>query len=458
MRHYAGDREAAVVSERTPIAAFVRRYADEGAVRLHMPGHKGRGEMASHDITEIPGADSLYEADGIIRESERLTGELFGAYTLYSTEGSSLCIRAMLYLAKLQARRSAEPCRILAGRQAHKTFIGAAALLDIEVDWLYPSEDDGYLRCTVTAETVNDYLQNCDKKPTAIYLTSPDYLGGRTDISSIARVCHAHGVLLLVDNAHGAYLRFLPTSCHPISLGADLCCDSAHKTLPCLTGGAYLHIQKGREDLYEHAREALALFGSTSPSYLILSSLDTTQAALADGYGAAIAALAARAEAAKEELLVHGYTLVGDEPLKITLKTKPYGYTGDALCASLRQAGFVCEFSDPDFVVMMLTPSLGEDVLPRLLEVLCTIPRRAPIDAPPPRFCRPQRRMSAREALLSLHEILPVSAALGRTLGAVTVGCPPAVPILTMGEVVDAHAVEVFRYYGIPTVTVVKDV
>ena len=102
-----------------------------------------------------------------------------------------------------------------------------------------------------------------------MYVTSPDYLGGQSDVAALAEVSHRHGVPLLADNAHGAYLRFLSPSRHPMDLGADLCCDSAHKTLPVLTGGAYLHVGRAApEPFRENARRALALFGSTSPSYL----------------------------------------------------------------------------------------------------------------------------------------------------------------------------------------------
>ena len=102
-----------------------------------------------------------------------------------------------------------------------------------------------------------------------MYVTSPDYLGGMQDVAALAEVCHRYGTLLAVDNAHGAYLRFLRPSRHPLDLGADLCCDSAHKTLSVLTGGAYLHIARtAPTSLAENAKEALALFGSTSPSYL----------------------------------------------------------------------------------------------------------------------------------------------------------------------------------------------
>ena len=119
----------------TPICDFVSRYCEEKALRLHMPGHKGNGVLGvePYDITEISGADSLYEASGIIHESERNAAELFGtAATFYSAEGSSLCIRAMLYLALCYAKKEGKKPLILAARNVHKTFVFAAAVLAID--------------------------------------------------------------------------------------------------------------------------------------------------------------------------------------------------------------------------------------------------------------------------------------------------------------------------------------
>ena len=126
----------------TPICDFVRRYAQSGTVRLHMPGHKGSGPLGCEalDITEIAGADSLYEADGIIAESEANAAALFGAArTLYSAEGSSQCIRAMLCLAAQNAPRGARPL-ILAARNVHKAFVLGAALLGAAAELLTREE------------------------------------------------------------------------------------------------------------------------------------------------------------------------------------------------------------------------------------------------------------------------------------------------------------------------------
>jgi arginine/lysine/ornithine decarboxylase len=443
----------------TPICDFVNKYAGSDVLRMHMPGHKGNAFLgAEHlDITEINGADSLYEADGIIAESEANASELFGCRTLYSAEGSSQCIRAMLYLISLYAKRQGKRPHIYAGRNAHKTFLSAVGMLDIDVDWLYPKNAVSYLSCNLTAEDLEEYLQNVREKPTAVYLTSPDYLGFIADIYDIAKVCHKYDVLLAVDNAHGAYLKFLPESMHPIDLGADICCDSAHKTLPVLTGGAYLHLsEKMQKVVGAQAKNALMLFGSTSPSYLILQSLDAANPYMAD-YPERLVKLLPEIEKLKRRLCGQGYSLYGNEPLKLTICAKGYGYKGNQLAEILRQNKIEVEFADPDYIVLMLSAEADKESLMRLEKVFCQIPVCTPIVDKSPAFSQGKKIMSVREALLSDSEKLPVNECLGRILAVPTVGCPPAVPILVCGEQIDEHAISCFRYYGIDNCFVVAE-
>lgn len=427
----------------TPICDFVARYAQSGAARLHMPGHKGIGPLGIEqlDITEISGADSLYEAAGIIAASEANASAVFGCPTFYSTEGASQCIRAMVYLCLLKAKTDGRRPLIAAGRNAHKVLLSAAALLDVDIHWLYGSEDASYLSCSITAAALEDALSNMAEKPVAVYLTSPDYLGNMADIAALAQVAHRHGVLLAVDNAHGAYLKFLPQSLHPMDLGADLCCSSAHKTLPVLTGGAYLHTSPA---LSAGAKNALALFGSTSPSYLILQSLDAANPILAGDFPARLAAAARSAGEMKARL--RDFDFVGGEPMKLTLRTAACGYTGIDFAAIARDKGIECEFADPDHVVFMISPATD---LSFLEAALTGIEKRAPLDTAPPRLYRPKKALSIREATLCPHVTLPLAQCEGRILAAATVGCPPAVPIAVCGELLDENVLERMSYYGI---------
>lgn len=444
----------------TPICDFVRAYAQKGVQRLHMPGHKGIGPLGVEalDITEVEGADELYHSRGIIRRSQENAARLFGAArTLYSTEGSSLAIRAMVYLTALYARAQGRMPRIAASRNAHRVFMTAAALLDVEVDWLFPKQWEGVVSCRITEQDLEAYLSDAAQRPTAVYITSPDYLGHVADIRALAQVCRKFGVLLLVDNAHGAYLRFLPEDAHPLTLGADLCCDSAHKTLPVLTGGAYLHLSRNAPELMmQQARSAMELFASTSPSYLILQSLDAANRYLDGDYPRRLAEFVWFVAGMKERLERAGFVLVGNEPLKLTIAAKSRGYTGTQLADLLAQQKLVCEFSDPDHVVLMLTPENHVQAVERLERVLLDLPKKEVVPDFIPPMCRPERYCTPHRALLCVGEERDVGDCLGMVLVSPMVSCPPAIPIVACGEVIDQAAIDLMAYYGVKHCRVAK--
>ncbi len=444
----------------TPICDFVQKYAKSENARFHMPGHKGKSFLGveSLDITEIEGADVLYNANGIIKQSEENASELFGSKkTLYSTEGSTLSIRAMLYLAVLHAKQNGRKPTVAAFRNVHKSFLSAAVMLDFDLAWLYSEKSSGIVSCEISSCELDDRLSKMSPKPTALYITSPDYLGVLSDIKGLSEVCKKHGILLLVDNAHGAYLKFLPKDMHPITQGADICCDSAHKTLPVLTGGAYLHIsQNAPSELYENAEKAMSLFASTSPSYLILQSLDMANKYIYDGYREKLADLCEKLSSLKERLSTAGFELCSDEPMKLTIKTKPYGYKGHDFASILSEKNIICEFCDPDYVVLMPSVENAGD-LQALESALLSIQKKEALTESAPVMTVPERRMSPREALLSASEKMCVSDSIGKILSDFCVSCPPAIPILMAGEVIDENAKALFDYYGINECNTVKE-
>ncbi len=438
----------------TPIADFVAAYAASDTARLHMPGHKGRGGRLSfaQDITEISGADALYAASGIIAESEQNAAALFGsAKTLYSVEGSSQCIRAMLFLA---SGGEAHP-HFLAARNAHQAFLYGAALLDASVTWLPPGERASLCAADVPAEQLDAALKACAEAPNAVYITSPDYLGNTADIAALAEVSHRHGVPFLVDNAHGAYLKFLAGSRHPLDLGADGCCDSAHKTLPVLTGGAYLHIAARAPDYWrERAKDAMALFGSSSPSYLILASLDRCNAFLASTGPAEIRAAAARLTRLKKALTGEGWGVLESDPLRLTILA-PEGMSGVSLAGRLRAAAMEPEYADGDHLVCMFTPANPEGDYVRLARALGTAPC-APKTPETLSSGLPEQVISIRAALFAASETVPVPAAVGRIAAAPSVACPPCIPLVMAGERITKETAALAERYGIRSLRVVR--
>ncbi len=439
----------------TPICDFVRRYAAEKPARLHMPGHKGSGDLGElRDITEIDGADDLFAPHGIIAESEENASRLFGARTLYSAGGSTLCIQAMLYLTALAATANGKTPTVLAGRNAHKAFVHAAALLHIAVRWIYPDKAQPYYSGRITAADVKAALC-ADTPPTAVYITTPDYLGNTADVAAIAAVCRASGVPLLVDNAHGAYLKFLPQSRHPLDLGADMCCDSAHKTLPVLTGGAYLHIADSAPTVFhERAIEAMALFGSSSPSYLILQSLDAVNDRL-PAFAAALERFLPQTATLRERLAAAGFETVGDEPLKLTVNARAHGYSGRTLAARLMDNHIYPEFYDADFLVLMLSP-FDADAPKRAADLLCALPKGTETAPTRPPLPHPTAVLPLHKALFLPTEVLPLDACLDRICGMAVTACPPAVPPFMCGERIDDAVLSCLAYYGVERCTVIR--
>lgn len=444
----------------TPIVDFVKAYAQSGKARFHMPGHKGVSFFGCEqlDITEIRGADELYVPEGIILESEKNAASLFGtSRTVYSAGGSTQSIQAMLFAAYGRADKCGEKPFVIAGRNAHKAFIYAAAKIDFDIVWLYPEQSSGICSCIVTAESLEAQLSACDEKPFAVYITSPDYLGGVTDIAALSAVCKAHGVPLLVDNAHGAYLAFCKDNIHPINLGADMCCDSAHKTLPVLTGGGYLHVSK--DDTFGFAQAAvgaMALFGSTSPSYLIMQSLDMCNRYMSERICTDVNDCALRVENVRKVMRHSGINDISCEPLKITADFRSFAVDGFKNCGDyFRSFGIEPEYCDGDFVVFMASPFNTEKDFAQLESAFENIRLTKCVrqEISPEKG---EQVMSVRDAVFAPSEEVEVSLAQGRVCAAPSVSCPPAIPIAVSGEVITEKHISVFEHYGIKKIAVIK--
>lgn len=443
----------------TPIYDYLVKYAKSGTTRMHMPGHKGiRGKNALSeifplDITEITDAGNLFEEEGIIAESEKNATGLFKTEaTFYSVGGSTQCIQTMLAVMKYENRN------VIAIRNAHRAFLSACVLLDIDPQWICPHYEDTFISGTIFTDEVEEKLK---VTPNAcLYVTSPDYLGCMADVKTLSLLCHRYGAVLLVDNAHGACLPFYDENLHPIALGADMCCDSAHKMLPALTGAAYLHLKNRKYIPY--IKEAMLLFASTSPSYLISCSLDLCNEFLENDITERLSFAQAQVnklcDRVKGKFHIQRGTFA-HEPLHFTINAFKSGIDGNILMKNLQEKNIECEFACPTHVVMLFSPVDEEKVYTAVGDALDSMVFESKPDFfEKINFPLPPKCMSVRKAALSPYEELKIEDAEGRICANTNVPCPPAVPIVVSGETVTSECIYVMKKFGIKTIKVVKEV
>ena len=445
---------------KTPLYDAVKAYLDRDAARFHMPGHKGVGEgpfaeLYPWDVTEVAGCDSLYEASGPLLELEEAFARLYGARrTLLSAGGATLCIQTMLALA------CPPGSTLVLGRNAHRAAVNALALLDLAPVWVYPEGDAGdWFSGRYGPASVEAALE-AHPKAAAVYLTSPDYFGVQSDLRGVAAVCAARGVPLLVDNAHGAHLKFLPErygAPHPADCGAAACCDSLHKTLPALTGAAALHLFDER--LVEGAKGRMALFGSTSPSYPILLSCERA-ARYADERAREEFDQVCRAfDQARRLCLERGLALPlgAADPAKLAAAFGPLGMSAAGFGDHLRAHGIEPEYLSGTACVLMGTGFNRPEDFARLRAALGALaPSGASAPAPSCALPRLRQAMRPRRAVFAPAQRVPVGEAAGRVAAAAEAPCPPGAPLAMPGEELDAAACEALRLAGVESVLVVR--
>lgn len=437
----------------TPIIDFLHSYEKNISLRLHMPGHKGKfwihplAECHLMDITEVKGADSLYEAEGIIAESERNAAENFSVkHTFYSAGGSTLGIQTML------SAVVGENGKIIAARNAHRAFVNTCALIDADVIWV-TGENADVISSSVTPSDIEKALSE-EKDVSAVYVTSPDYYGRIADIKGISEVCKKYNVPLIVDNAHGSHLAFLDENQHPITLGADICCDSAHKTLPVLTGGAYIHTNS--DEYASLIKEKQSLYGSSSPSYLILASLDCCNWTLSES-GRSLMQMQSENMKKIKDRLSPVWSFIGDDVLHLTVEAYKAGISGNDLAERLRKNGIECEYADEYYVTFLFSLMSDEEDYNALAEAMEKIIQPKILirkDETP--FILPEKAMSIRKATFSESEKISVDDAEGRVCAHNITHCPPCIPIVVAGEVIDKNSVNILKRYSISEINVVK--
>lgn len=448
------------MTDNTPLKRALDEYIRQDYARLHMPGHKGTsispfGELMAYDVTEVEGTDSLFEDDGPLKELEEIFTRLYDTKgTVMSAGGSTLCIQAML---RMVAKKEG---RILAGRNIHAAAVNAMALLGLEPVWVYPNrKQEERLIGEISPDAIRSVLEKEKQAGTldslcAVYVTSPDYFGVMSDIRSIAQIAHEYGLPLLVDNAHGAHLHFLKEEYHPMQLGADLCCDSLHKTMPALTGAALLHTSDAK--YCPQMKGAMTVFGSTSPNYLIMLSMDSTAAFLMQDGAERIQQTVTRCEELRQKAREKGFVLPQHcDPMRLTLPLAGTGWDAQTFRKLLRKYKIMEEYLSDSGCVLLFSPFNREEDFKRtealLDEVLI---QNQPFTAFP--IVPSEKVMSLREAFLSPKESVPVEKAEGRIAAQVKITCPPGIPLVMPGERLHKEIIKILKNSGIFVIDVVK--
>ncbi len=441
-----------------PIVEKLRQVAAAGRVRFHMPGHKGRNaflpeSVLTYDVTELPGTDNLYMPSGVIEESQKLNAPAMDAGAcFYLVNGSSIGVQASLLAA-------AEPGeKVLFARDFHLSAVNGIALAGIKPVFVYPSSRNNYLPSVVTAADFKRAIEeNEDAK--AIYLTYPNYYGLCPDLNAIAAMSHRMGMTVIVDAAHAAafsYSEMLPIS--PGAAGADIWTMSLHKTLSAPNQCAVLCT--GEQSLVgqEAAKRAINMLQTTSPSYLLLASMDYALAQMRETG----ADLLREAVFIIEEFILRiqklgGYKCVtADIPsgtgavdrdiTKLVIDVTDRGMTGFMAEQKLNRRGIFIEGADHHNIILMCSHANTRRDFEQLAEALHEISgTNYSISAGEDAMHfknRAQSTTSVRSGMLRGAVGLPMTQAVGH-MAACPVGTyPPGVPLILPGQVIEWEDVE----------------
>lgn len=430
-----------------------------GRVSFHMPGHKGQEGIlplcAHMDVTELNVTDDLYHAEGpILRAQQLMAKSARAANTIFLTNGSTCGVEAMLGYA------AAPDERVILPRASHLSAISACALYGIEPVWVDAWADEAGAPFTRTEDVLSAIRHNPDAR--AVLLTRPDYFGRMVELGQIAKAAHAAGMLVLVDEAHGAHFNWLDglkcvyspndeeaRECiSALDMGADMCVQSAHKTLPALTGGAFLHMNE-RVDA-DRLLSRVALTQSSSPSFLIMASLDSAREYMDAQGRAGLNRVAEECERvldacrALDIMPAREYFDVDCDRTRIALDVTPRGITGFAARDALTQMGIDVEMADARRIVMICSAVDDNDKFGTLLGGLKRLPRGEGSYALPKveRVMRGRRATSIRQAALGAYERVELKRAAGRIAARALGAYPPGVAECAPGEEISHEACE----------------
>ena len=432
----------------TPICDFAQKYVESDTIRLHMPGHKGTdlpapelAGLASIDVTEIPGTGNLYEAGEPFDAAQQLWAETFGFdHCQFLTGGSTMGIHTGLTLF------CSPGDRVLVDRGCHRAVYNALAMLDLEPVYLErPWLDRHNLAGPLSRYDVEKALADHPDIKT-VCITSPTYSGLLSDIEGISRVIHARGGKLFVDGAHGAHLPFLGVDAFA---GADGVVVSAHKTLPAMGQSALLFTRGVDPD---RVRWAASVYGSSSPSYPMMASLDLARQWLLD-HPEEYRRAADQVAELRRKFPSLGENLPLD-PCRLTVKVKD----GPAFARALEQRDVYPEMEDGGHVVFICTASDREENFRRLEGALEEMRDQMGDCVPLPAPTLPQRVLSPRQALFAPSRVMPLKDCLGEVSACQIAPYPPGVPVVAPGERIGKKELSYLQQIGYNIMSEVRTV
>ncbi len=431
-----------------PFYEKIKKYAENSEVRrFHMPGHKGNFDLfdehiTKFDVTELDTTDNLYSPQKELLEAERLASELFGVKrTVFCAGGATLGNQTALSFF--------EGRKVLFERNIHISVLNAAMLLDIEPVFAYNSiNTQTGVVMPVEKQEIEETLRN-DPDISAVFITSPNYYGLCADIRGIKQICEKYGVLLITDNSHGTHLAFFDNDSSG-SHCSDITVDSAHKTLPVLTGGAFLHFNTNisREEICSK----MLAFGSTSPSFLILSSLDKARAWCEENIESFLQTKN-NVNNVKSFLRSKNATVVESEicdPIRVCIACENAKETD----LQLKKFNFIPEMCDGNCIVFMFTPFNRDSDFTDLIRAFSEIDFKAPIMPVCQSLPETQIVCKMKEAFYGEKTESDIDSAVGRIAAEPIIPYPPGVPILIPGELITEKTAEYIKMYNTDKVKV----
>ena len=451
------------LQERAPIKEALENLKSLRVVPFDVPGHKrgkGNAELTQFlgarcmevDVNSMKPLDNLAHPVSVIREAEELAAQAFGAnHAFFMVNGTTSAVQNMILFACKPGDQ------IILSRNVHKSVINALVLSGaIPVYLRQPVHDKLHIPLSLPLTELEQAI-NSHPQAKAVFVTSPNYYGICSDLQRISELAHRHGMLLLVDEAHGTHLYFgqgLPQQA--MSVGADLSTVSMHKSGGSLTQSSFL--LSGPNVDAEALRQTINLTQSTSASYLLLVSLDISRKNLALNGEEIFAHVLRLANYAREEInklggyyaygkeLIDGQAIYDFDVTKLAVTTMGVGLSGMEVYDLLRdEYDIQVEFGDVSNILAYISVGDRQRDLERLVGALAEIDRR---------FRRPQSslyvspmpvvplRLSPKEAYYAEKTSLPLQKSVGRICGELVMCYPPGIPILAPGEEITEQAVE----------------